>query len=333
MEDPCCGCELLPKRNLFLSQQENSGRHAHHESIASLDRFKRLCDATFEGIVIHENGIYIESNQQFADMFGYALEEIKGLNGFNLFAPDSRQFVGEKIGSGYEGIYQAIALKKDGTPFPVEVRAKESYLNGRKVRIAVCRDLTMQKAMERGILESEKRYRELYDYTRIPLYRACISNGELIECNHAMANLLGYESKEECLLKYHSASHYADPARRAELLRRLKKEGSVTKFEIEFIRCSGAHGWVEVTAKFYPEQGYIEGVQFDITADKVLSNTEKGVLRLIMQGHGNKQVAKLTNRSVRTVEDHRSRIMQKLGVSNLVELVKVGQFLMSESER
>lgn len=330
MEDPCNGCHLLAERDAFLVRHKKC---PHCELNASLDRFKRLCDAAFEGIVIHENGIYLEANQQFADMFGYALQEIKGLNGLNLFAPESRQTASEKINSGYEGIYQATGLKKDGTRFPVEVRAKESCLDGRKVRIAACRDMTLQKAMESGVLESEKRYRQLYDHTQIPLYRMCIHQETLLECNHAMASLLGYDSKDQCLRSYHPAAHYVSPARWAELLERLKQEGSVAKFAIEFMRLSGARGWVEVTAKIYPEQGYIEGVQFDITADQVLTPTEKEVLRLIMQGHGNKQIAMLTDRSVRTIEDHRSHVMQKLGASNLVELIRIGQSLKSESER
>ncbi len=55
---------------------------------------------------------------------------------------------------------------------------------------------------------------------------------------------------------------------------------------------------------------------------KVLSKTEMKVLRLILDGKSNKEMANLRHRSVRTIEDHRSRIMRKLGVDNLVDLVK-----------
>ena len=54
----------------------------------------------------------------------------------------------------------------------------------------------------------------------------------------------------------------------------------------------------------------------------VLSKTEMVVLRLILEGKSTKEIAKLRHRSLRTIEDHRSRIMRKLGVDNLVDLVK-----------
>ena len=54
----------------------------------------------------------------------------------------------------------------------------------------------------------------------------------------------------------------------------------------------------------------------------VLSKTEMIVLRLILDGKSTKEIARLRHRSVRTIEDHRSRIMRKIGVNNLVDLVK-----------
>ena len=55
---------------------------------------------------------------------------------------------------------------------------------------------------------------------------------------------------------------------------------------------------------------------------EVFTKTELKVLRLILQGKGTREIAKLRHRSVRTIEDERRRIMHKLGVDNLVDLVK-----------
>jgi DNA-binding NarL/FixJ family response regulator len=54
---------------------------------------------------------------------------------------------------------------------------------------------------------------------------------------------------------------------------------------------------------------------------------QEEVLTLILHGKSNKEIAQLTHRSIRTIEDHRANIMRKMGVGNLVELVKIGQFL------
>jgi len=55
---------------------------------------------------------------------------------------------------------------------------------------------------------------------------------------------------------------------------------------------------------------------------KALTRIEMRVLRLILEGKSNKEIAHLRHRSVRTIEFHRNHIMHKLSVDNLVDLVK-----------
>jgi two-component system response regulator FixJ len=55
---------------------------------------------------------------------------------------------------------------------------------------------------------------------------------------------------------------------------------------------------------------------------KVLTKTEMRVLRLLLDGKNTKEISRLQHRSIRTIEDHRCNIMHKLGVDNLVDLVK-----------
>ncbi len=55
---------------------------------------------------------------------------------------------------------------------------------------------------------------------------------------------------------------------------------------------------------------------------KPLTRSEVEVLRLILEGKGNKEIARLRHRSVRTIEDQRRRIMHKFGVDNPVDLIR-----------
>jgi FixJ family two-component response regulator len=57
-------------------------------------------------------------------------------------------------------------------------------------------------------------------------------------------------------------------------------------------------------------------------ASKTLTPAEMLVLDLIMDGKQTRQIAEQLNRSVRTIETHRASIKRKLGVKNLVELIK-----------
>lgn len=55
---------------------------------------------------------------------------------------------------------------------------------------------------------------------------------------------------------------------------------------------------------------------------KSLSKKEIAVLRLILHGSSNKEIAQILHRSIRTVEDHRRHIMRKLDVDNMIDLAK-----------
>ncbi|MFC1636901.1 LuxR C-terminal-related transcriptional regulator [Planctomycetota bacterium] len=53
-----------------------------------------------------------------------------------------------------------------------------------------------------------------------------------------------------------------------------------------------------------------------------LTATEINVLKLIVNGMGNKEIARLLSRSQKTIENHRAHLMKKLGVHNSVELIR-----------
>ena len=54
-----------------------------------------------------------------------------------------------------------------------------------------------------------------------------------------------------------------------------------------------------------------------------LTRREKEVMELIVRGHMNKTIAHLLGTSVRTIKVHRGRVMRKLGVSSVAELVRL----------
>ena len=60
----------------------------------------------------------------------------------------------------------------------------------------------------------------------------------------------------------------------------------------------------------------------DTPASQILTKVEKKVLKLILEGKGNKRIAYILDRAMRTVERHRSNIMHKFDVDNIVDLVK-----------
>ena len=69
----------------------------------------------------------------------------------------------------------------------------------------------------------------------------------------------------------------------------------------------------------------------DTTAGRTLTKTEKKVLKLILEGKGNTEIAYKLSRTLRTVERHRSRIMHKFNVDSIVDLVKKASLINLEN--
>jgi PAS domain S-box-containing protein len=98
-------------------------------------RFSMLSRAAFEGIGISEMGIIIDANERLSDMLGYNHSEIVGMKADEIVALESRERVQKNTQSGFEGPFTHLALRKDGSTFPVEVQTKMLPYNGRTVLV------------------------------------------------------------------------------------------------------------------------------------------------------------------------------------------------------
>jgi PAS domain S-box-containing protein len=123
---------------------------------AEKDRFRELCDAAFEAIVIHDKGIIVDANQAFVAMFGYDLPEAIGRNALDLAAPESRALVVEKIRSGSEEPYEAMGVRKDGRKFLGLLRGRPIHYQGRLLRVVAISDISERKQLEAQLRLSEQ---------------------------------------------------------------------------------------------------------------------------------------------------------------------------------
>ncbi len=117
----------------------------------SEEKFRSLSEAAFDGVVIGDQGIGIEVNKRLADMYGYKLSEVIGRETICLIAPGERETVKNKIAAGDERPYETLGIKKDGSLFPIEVRARFFRYQGKRVRVSTIRDLTEQKRAQEEI--------------------------------------------------------------------------------------------------------------------------------------------------------------------------------------
>ena len=141
-----------------------SERMRSAEALADSEaRFKALHNASFGGIAIHDKGIVLDCNQGLSVMTGYSFEELIGMDGIQLIAEKSREFVMNMVLTGYEKPYEAVGLRKNGGEFPIRIEARNIPYKGRIVRTTEFRDITEQKQAEAAIWESQVNFKALFE--------------------------------------------------------------------------------------------------------------------------------------------------------------------------
>ncbi len=125
-------------------------------------RFQALSEATFEGILIHDEGRILDVNQTLLTMFGYQhQEEVLGKPALELFTTDSHDLIAKHMHSGHKHPYEVQGVKKDGLSFPIAIQSKIMPYQGHEARVAAIRDLTWRKHIEQEQAQLQKENRTL----------------------------------------------------------------------------------------------------------------------------------------------------------------------------
>ncbi|MBI5649139.1 MAG: PAS domain S-box protein [Chloroflexi bacterium] len=180
---------------LFNLRDITERRRAQEALHESEERFRRLSEATFEGIAIHEQGKILDANHAFAVMFGYAPTQVIGMFAVDLVAPAARAMVAHAIAVGLEEPYETTALKKDGAQFPIEVRGKAVLYQSRTVRVVAIRDITERKRAEAELKASEQYARGIIDQS-LDMIVTTDNERRIVEFNRAAEETFGYARAE-----------------------------------------------------------------------------------------------------------------------------------------
>ena len=129
----------------------------------SEERYTQLAEASTECIIHHENGRIIDVNPVCGKLLGYSRDEMIGLLGTDLTAPEDRKRLALHIQSGSETPLAGHAMRKDGTRIPVEVLGRDIHLGGKHARVAVLRDISDRRRMEEEIRLRELDYKTLLE--------------------------------------------------------------------------------------------------------------------------------------------------------------------------
>ncbi len=124
---------------------------ANKDLMSSEERFRTLSEASFEGIIISEDGRILDVNNALVEMFGYDPIDFIGNQAKDFVVPEQQQEVLNRMMANIEEPYEINFVKKDGTVFPTEICCRRFTVNDRLVRVSAIRDLTERKKAEAEI--------------------------------------------------------------------------------------------------------------------------------------------------------------------------------------
>ena len=157
------------------------------------EKFRKLSNLTFEGILIHDNGIVIDINRSFLNMFGYLKEELIGQNIIDFLFPNKyHKLIFKSIDKKYTRPYEIRGIRKNGSTFPIEVEAREINLEGSETyRVAALRDITDRKKAEQ---ESKKLHVAVEQSANTIIITDTKANIEYV--NPKFTDITGYTAQE-----------------------------------------------------------------------------------------------------------------------------------------
>jgi len=123
----------------------------------SEERFRQLADATMEGVLIIDNGIVIDCNMTFVEIYGGRREEIIGMQVTEMVGPEYREKIVDAMKSGTDSRYEIEGIIRNGSRINVEVRGKSIPYKGKSIRITALRDITEYRKTENKLLAALKK--------------------------------------------------------------------------------------------------------------------------------------------------------------------------------
>ncbi|MEJ2054489.1 MAG: PAS domain S-box protein, partial [Calditrichaceae bacterium] len=138
-------------------------------------------------------------NEQACKSLGYTKEELCSMSIFDIDPvikkdqwPDFEEFIKNKKSNTLESIHK----RKDGSTFPVYITADYLKYHDKNYSISFTQDISERKKAENTILDSEKRYRLLFELESDAIFLIDNVSGRIMEANNAAAEMYGYSREE-----------------------------------------------------------------------------------------------------------------------------------------
>jgi PAS domain S-box-containing protein len=236
---------------VILSESIGESEEALAESE---EKYRTIVESARDAIItVDGNGSIVSWNSAAEKIFGYRAAEMMGrhidtiITEENLEKHDFNRIIDREISimvTDVEGV------RKDGTRVPLEISVFSWNYMDEKFITAVIRDVTERKMAENALIESERKFRAVFDGVEdiitIVEIRENGLPGKYIEVNRAAVEKLGYSRDE--LLRMTPADMGVSREQSYDIIKNLLRSGKVT-FNRTYISRDGRRIPVEVNSR------------------------------------------------------------------------------------
>ncbi|MBI9065018.1 MAG: PAS domain S-box protein [Marinilabiliaceae bacterium] len=278
--------------------------------------YDQVIENSLDAIFFIENETIIKCNESTLCLFGCSREEIIGQHPYH-FSPvnqpegqNSYEVAGGFVDAALAGEPQFFKwqhFKLDGTPFDAEVALSASRLMGKKVVQAIVRDVTEQSSVRAKLLQTEIKYREIFNAIRDSILIIDPVHEKVIEANRTACERYGICAKEEV------NTYLTDffPANLLEKVPVMKDELQKRDTLMQEVRMKSIHG-EELPIEISVKQINYDGRDLIISVGRDISERKRFQKRIF-------------NAVIEAEEKERSRMAKELhdGVSPIMSAVKL----------
>ncbi|QSH41485.1 PAS domain S-box protein [Lentisphaerota bacterium ZTH] len=271
-------------------------------------KYRTLFETANDGILLIEDEVFVDCNQKALKMFGLKdKKEIERKSPLDFTAKEqfsmtnAEELAHQYITAALKGDPQRFYwkhIKKDGTPFDVEVALNQLELNSKHYVQAIVRDITERKQATEALRESERRFFNMSQ--NVPgMVHHCQNDTEwtMEFVSEGCLPLTGYRTSEllfNRVKSFHELIYPEDQNNVWDQVQIAVEKHRPFDIEYRIITKSGDVKWVnERGVGVYTEEGKlsaIEGIIFDITRRKNFENELKAAHSALEQ-----RVAERTN--------------------------------------
>jgi len=216
---------------------------AARQTEEEIRKFKTIADKAGQGVAISDlQGNLIYVNDSFAQMHQYSKRELVGKN-LSIFHNEEQcehvnQLNDQLKQQGRYVTEEVWHKKRDDTVFPTLMNATLIKDEDGDPLFLACTaiDITKHKKAEEALLESELRYRTLFETLPVGIGLST-PEGRIIDANSKFQQMLGYSIEQ--MRRINVTVTYYKAAERAPLLEQLRQDGSVRGFEVQMKRKDG----------------------------------------------------------------------------------------------